>query len=684
MNVNKIIGKITTAVDGAVRAKHCPTPDDIAAIGGIRKSLNVTNPLKPLEHDCVDFAEVLKFEKNLELDFSKRPISVKIDGKTQNWTEYIGSQAGSQDAFWAKNNETGELFYIKYAETEEKEGHIASEALASKLYRLAGFDTPEISPIILDDGVKAFASKFVPNLTRLEGGKALRKGFAADAWLANWDSLLHGNTLMKDGKPVKIDNGGSLRYRAQGKIKPNFGDKVDELVTLVDGRNFDSTCVYAKMTHDELVESFKAVCDIPDKEIIKTVEDKELAQILINRKNYMKDVLAQMQETPKTDERLSDYFASISTRLANKNLFNSEVILEKLSAKLNTKISTNPQFITMPSSKTLAKDLVLEIKQLENNGAKVSKKDVVKLLEELVSDGLEMKSDKIRTHFSSACAMEEQYNSMFTGLLNIAAKTEPKDGELMSAYLTRVIKIREHRVKQLDNYRIKSIKEKLTYLPEHEKPAKTVLTQSQRRKAIAELEAARKKDLILDIHTIPKLSENATDKQIYRAWQRGHMGAFEFSDNELQKSVMGIGGRYSSKQPIKTKTIYEAIADKDYKQEFEIEPVYHWFSMPNAEDFVKKQLPKKGEIYTIDQRQCCSTHKHYAEVDFGDHMKNQNIKFIIHPKSETSRAYNLGYNQEVVYPKGEQFRILDKECVEYIDPKDGSACMRWEVHMQEV
>ena len=42
------------------------------------------------------------------------------------------------------------------------------------------------------------------------------------------------------------------------------------------------------------------------------------------------------------------------------------------------------------------------------------------------------------------------------------------------------------------------------------------------------------------------------------------------------------------------KTIYEAIADKDYKQEFEIEPVYHWFSMPNAEDFVKKQLEEKA------------------------------------------------------------------------------------------
>ena len=56
----------------------------------------------------------------------------------------------------------------------------------------------------------------------------------------------------------------------------------------------------------------------------------------------------------------------------------------------------------------------------------------------------------------------------------------------------------------------------------------------------------------------------------------------------------------------------------------------------------------------------------------------------MHPKSETSQAYNLGYNQEVVYPAGQQFRILDKELVEHIDPSTGAGYLRWEIHMQEV
>ncbi len=144
-----------------------------------------------------------------------------------------------------------------------------------------------------------------------------------------------------------------------------------------------------------------------------------------------------------------------------------------------------------------------------------------------------------------------------------------------------------------------------------------------------------------------------------------------------------INGK-SAKHPIKTKSFFETIAEKDYKQDFDIEPVYHWFRMANPEDFVINVLPKKGDVYTLKDVLCCSTHKHYAEMGYGDHVVSQNIKFIIHPKSEISRAYNLGYNQEVIYPSGEQFRILDKDCVEYIDKKTGFGRMLWEVHIQEV
>lgn len=683
MNINKITSKILT--DGAeiIKGKVLQKVEKDVELGGIRQSSNTTNPLAPLAHDVVQLSATSKFEKMLGTNFEKSPIKVFIGGKEYKWSQYKGSQMGSQDAFWARNDETGELFYVKFAQDAEKEGHINSEILASKLYNLAGVETPEVTPITVN-GVKGLASKYIPNMEEATSGKAIRQCFAADAWLANWDSLIYGNSFISNGKVIKVDNGGALRYRAQGGLKPNFGDNVEELVTLVDGRNPDSRFAYSSMSHSELVDSFKKVCAISDKAIQKTVSDKSLAQTLINRKNFLKEVLAEMEQTPKTDEDLAKYFSKITKRVAQQNVFDTEVITEKLSGILNAKISSCSRNIDMPATRTLAKDLITQLKALEKKGVSVTGDDIKTLLKEISEDGLEINASKHVEHFKYICAMEEQYNKMFTTLVNIAAKTPIKEGETGSAYLSRLVKLRERRVKQIDDIRINSIKSKLVYAPEPVRPQKTVLTQAQRESAIAELEAARIKDTYLEIYTIPKLSENATDKEIYRAWQKGHMGAFEFSDDDLQRAVMGVGGRYNSTHPLKTKTIYEIIADKDYKQEFKFEPVYHWFGAGKPEEFVMKELPKKGEIYTLPQRQCCSTHKHYAETDYGDHIQSQNIKFVMHPKSETSRAYNLGYNQEVVYPAGEQFRILDKELVEHIDPQTGSGYLRWEVHMQEV
>ncbi len=58
----------------------------------------------------------------------------------------------------------------------------------------------------------------------------------------------------------------------------------------------------------------------------------------------------------------------------------------------------------------------------------------------------------------------------------------------------------------------------------------------------------------------------------------------------------------------------------------------------------------------------------------------------MHPKCETSRAYiTSDVIEKLFYPKGEQFIILDKQYIEYIDSETGAGFNgRWEVHMQEV
>jgi len=63
----------------------------------------------------------------------------------------------------------------------------------------------------------------------------LKENFVADAILGNWDvvGLSKDNVMLgKDGKTYRIDNGGSLRYRAQGGLKKDWGVTPTEIFTM--------------------------------------------------------------------------------------------------------------------------------------------------------------------------------------------------------------------------------------------------------------------------------------------------------------------------------------------------------------------------------------------------------------------------------------------------------------------
>lgn len=631
--------------------------------------------------DTVQLTEKTQFENKLNSKYKKSSIKVSLGDFEHEWTQYNNSQMGSQSAFWAKDNKTGELYYVKFARNKEKEGHIESEILANKLYQLAGIKTAKVLPIVINGEYKALASKYETGLLNQETNKdILKTAFAVDAWLANWDSLLYGNTFIQDDKVIKIDNGGALNYRAEGKLKPNFGDKVNEIITLVNGYNIASRRIYSSMTQKELINSFNKVCNIKDEDITKIVQDKKLAKTLINRKNYLKQILEKIEETPFERGPLDKYLTNISKQIPLNTAFNKNTLSDNIENLINSNIYQTNYSTNVPSSKFITKNLVNELKKIEKQGIKISKQEITDFLKEKSETGFNLKN--IKSEYNKSIHKEMQ-KKIFARLVMLAENTPQKENEKTSSYINRLVKLREKREKQLEDFRIKLIKSKLKYENESEKYKPRKLTNEERKRALEEIEKARINDAEFDILILPKLNNETKDKQIYNAWAKGHLGSFSFRDNELQKAVMQIGGRYNSKHPMKTKSIFEIIMGKDYKQEFEHEPVYHWFDKDNPEKFIK-EIPKVGEIYTLPDEQCCSTHKHYAEEGFGDHISDLNIKFIMHPKSETSRAYNTGYNQEVVYPMGEQFRILDKELVEYIDPDTNAGFYRWEVHMQEI
>lgn len=144
-------------------------------------------------------------------------------------------------------------------------GHLQEEMNADAAYRALGVAVPDSKSLTGTNGQPAKVSAWVegkdlgsylsdPSVTKEQKDAVLKevhKGFVADALLGNWDviGLNHDNIkVTPDGKVVRIDNGGSLRYRAQGALKPGgaFGaDATKELASLLDPKvNSSSASVF--------------------------------------------------------------------------------------------------------------------------------------------------------------------------------------------------------------------------------------------------------------------------------------------------------------------------------------------------------------------------------------------------------------------------------------------------------
>lgn len=111
--------------------------------------------------------------------------------------------------------------------------HLREEAAADALYRAMGVPVPEakvyeegkrpvkIARFIEGQTLDKYLKAATPEQREATLGK-LREHFAADAVLGNWDvaGLTADNIVVdKAGTPWRIDNGGALRFRAQGTAK---------------------------------------------------------------------------------------------------------------------------------------------------------------------------------------------------------------------------------------------------------------------------------------------------------------------------------------------------------------------------------------------------------------------------------------------------------------------------------
>lgn len=197
-----------------------------------------------------------------------------------DWT-CIGRKPGGTAAGALYVDTDGQKWLVKgYGHDEQAR----SEVLASHLLRAAGAPAADLKLVNLGQSHKGglgVASRWLDDAQPFNARnpahvKNMQQGFAAHAWLANWDSvgLTHDNVLIHNGQAVHIDPGGALEFRAMGGRKGDaFGNKVGELASMRDpNMNPASAAVYGGMSQQDIADSAKPVLKLSGSAIRRLVE----------------------------------------------------------------------------------------------------------------------------------------------------------------------------------------------------------------------------------------------------------------------------------------------------------------------------------------------------------------------------------------------------------------------------
>ncbi|KPZ14710.1 Type III effector hopAG1 [Pseudomonas syringae pv. viburni] len=218
--------------------------------------------------------------------------------ETDKWNQLSGAKGSNPGGLFQAPD--GVKWYVK---TNPSTNRLRNEVLASKLYRAAGIDVPEIK-LASRQGKPALISKLIggnhKDIKTIEGSGQLRCGFAVDAWLANWDVIgqTGDNIIFNDrNKPVRIDLGGALLFRAQGGHKGNqFGNTPLELVTMLSLKENTSSHAFRNIERNDIRMGIAAIERIPDDRIKALCAEHgpgnyseriELGKRLISRKHWL-------------------------------------------------------------------------------------------------------------------------------------------------------------------------------------------------------------------------------------------------------------------------------------------------------------------------------------------------------------------------------------------------------------
>ena len=241
-------------------------------------------------------------------------LATRIIERDKKWDlTKVSGQLGSNEGGWYEKP-NGERFYVKFYENPSQG---QAEFVANAVYAKLGIKAV-CSEIIQLDGREAIASPAVPEATPASGeaqggSEDVQKGFVADAFLANWDvvGLVYDNIVQgKDGF-YRIDNGGSLIFRAQGGDKAYSPDSIPELQSMrVSGRPTGE--VFAGITEDEIGKQARELVSKLSPEDIRAIVDESGLQGedrdriltgLLGRREYLAKTYGEPEESSNSESR---------------------------------------------------------------------------------------------------------------------------------------------------------------------------------------------------------------------------------------------------------------------------------------------------------------------------------------------------------------------------------------------
>ena len=230
----------------------------------------------------------------------------------------VSEKLGSNEGGWFEK-QNGEKYYVKFYENPNQG---RAEFIANAIYEKAGIKAAHTERVMID-GREAIASTAVEDARPVAAVDQaasfdVQNGFVADAFLANWDVVgaTYDNIVQNQDGFYRIDNGGSLIFRAQGGDKEFSAKEIPEIDSMrVRGRQTGE--VFSGITEEEIQRQAREfVQKVQPEDILSIVNQSGISgkarervlQGLLGRREYLVDKYTDgndKRETAKLRRRVS-------------------------------------------------------------------------------------------------------------------------------------------------------------------------------------------------------------------------------------------------------------------------------------------------------------------------------------------------------------------------------------------